>query len=1000
MLTPSRFTPAFRDCLCFARRLRRVVLPALALLSASAARAEAFHYAKAKEFNAITLNVPGDHLTLGEFFRACEQQTSFKLAYTQSAVPLTKEITVTRGAAVPLARLLTEASNAAGVVFKPMGRQIAVRARRADDIVVDESTAKPSAAVVAPESDVATEEAEVVQLKGVVVEGYRQGRARSLKQKRTQTNVADIVSADAMGNLPDRNVAEGIARLPGVNLSLDQGDGRYVSIRGIEPNLNQVTIDGATMAAPGGTRLGRATPLDTLGMGQVSEVEVIKTTTPDLDANAIGGTISLRSVSAFDRNERFLAGSFSINRNDTTHAIRPEGQFTFSDVFGANKHWGLAASAGYDERVFSNDWIQAGWGQTTINGATVYLPNDFEIKPEDGNRKRGGVNFNLEYRLDADTQVYFRPSYSSNRIYDHRYETIFSTTVSPTGVTLTSPTTGVFNAAGNRTERREFQVQQNQDLLSGVGGIKKTLGDLSLEGMVTYSDAKEDRAYFNVRQFRNASGQTGPISFDLSGFVPARWDGESGVDTPANYTLRTTRDDTGLVEEQTSTAKLDARYDLKPWLQRNGFVKAGFKYTDRQRTADLESRRLIPAGTWSLAQVGTLPSVAVYENRYASGFRLDWAKINSFIANNPSLTTFDGPNSAANSIEDDYDIDEKIYAGYGMASIDLGPLTLLGGVRWERTDATISAVEARTTGGSLIGRFPTTGSVAYDKVLPNAQAVYHVTRNLLARAAVTETIGRPAYEDARPLAQFRYDSLGAAATDPNFPYTGTLSVGNPGLKPYDSINTDLSLEWYTKDNGLISLAAFRKQIDDPIYTYAETQVNVVHSGIPLQRLDITGKRNANSGRISGLEIGFYQPFKFLPAPFDGFGLDANYTRINSRESIPTRPGENLPFFRQPGKIGNVTLFYEKFGFSGRIAWTYADEQIYTLGSAPLTDIYFKARQQFDLQLRYRITEHYSITGSVRNLTREPEQYSYGIRNLIQLSRLLDRDYKLGVDFNF
>ena len=116
--------------------------------------------------------------------------------------------------------------------------------------------------------------------------------------------------------------------------------------------------------------------------------------------------------------------------------------------------------------------------------------------------------------------------------------------------------------------------------------------------------------------------------------------------------------------------------------------------------------------------------------------------------------------------------------------------------------------------------------------------------------------------------------------------------------------------------------------------------------------------------------------------------------------IPTRPGEDIPFFRQPSKITNVTLFYEKYGFSARVAYSHADRQIYTLGSNILNDIYRNPRGQYDVQLRYRINQRYSVQGSIRNLTREPEKFSYGVNGLIRSSRLLDRDYKLGVSVNF
>lgn len=840
---------------------------------------------------------------------------------------------------------------------------------------------------------------EVLQLEKLVVEGYREGRSRALQQKQNQTNITDIVSADAIGNLPDRNVAEAIARLPGVNLSLDQGEGRYVSLRGVEPNLNQVLIDGATMAAPGGTRLGRAVPLDTLGTGQIAQIEVIKSVTPDLDANAIGGTINIKSASAFDRRERFLGGTIMGTRNETTGRSNPVLQLTYTDLIGARKDWGVAASVSYDQRDFANNWVQAAWSSFVYNGSTIYLPNDFEIKPEQGSLKRGGINLSFEYRPDQETQYFVRPSFSGTRSYQNRFETIFNPTPTTANVALTSATTGVFAAAGNRTERREFRILVDQSLVGVTAGLKKTLGRITLEPMVTYSGAKEDRGYFNVRQFRNATGATGPIAFDLGSFVPTRWDVDPAIEVPSRYSLRQTRDDTGLVQEDTFTAKTDLRWDLDQVMGRPGFLKTGVKFTRRARTADLESVRYIPVGNWNLGAVGTLPEVAVYHGRYTSGFRIDWDKTNAFIAANPTLLSYDAANSAANSIEDDYDIDEFIYSGYTMGRIKLGAVTLLAGARWERTDATIRAVEARNVAGTIVGRFPNSGSAAYDKVLPNLQGVYRPTDNLLLRAAVTQTIGRPAYEDARPLAQFRYDPI-AAPVNPAYGNTGTLTVGNPQLKPYDSSNLDLSMEWYVKGGGLLSVAWFHKDIKDPIYAYAETLQNTVYSGVGLQTLAVTGRRNAERGRINGWEFTLYQPLRFLPSPLDGLGVDGNLTLIDSRTVIPTRRGADLPFFRQPGRISSVAVFYEKYGFSARLAWTYADEQIYTLGSAPLSDIYRKSRGQYDVQIGYRLSAHYALTASVRNLTREPEEFSFGIRSLVQSSRLLDRDYRLGVNFNF
>lgn len=840
------------------------------------------------------------------------------------------------------------------------------------------------------------------RLAAYIVEGFLEGRAKALQQKREAINLLDVISADSVGNLPDRNVAEAVARIAGLNLLLEQGEGRYVSIRGAEPNLNQVMVDGATMAAPGGTRLGRAVPLDTLSAGQVSFIEVIKSPTPDLDANAIGGTVNIRTISAFDRKGRFVSGSLSGNRNGGTEQNHLASQVTYSDLFGPKNRWGLAASASYDKRSYENEWTQFGWTSVTIAGTPVYLPHDFEIKPEWGSKSREGANLNLEFRPDADTQFYLRSGYSHTDNPETRFEVIYSPNVAANNVTLTSPRAGTFNT-GNRSERRAFRYRVTQDLTNLAGGFKKSLGPFTIEPMATYSHAEEDRPYTTTREFRNASGATGPISFDFgSGFVPVRWDVDPAVDVPSKYLLSRTRDDTGTVDEKIYTAKADVRWDTLNLLGFPGYLKGGGKFLQRARLTNLESARLRPTGAaWNLGDTGTqLPSRSVYNRRFQSLFLPDIGAIDAFISARPTQVTHDLVGESTNSIEDDYQIAEYIYAAYAMAGIKIGRLRIVGGVRGENTNATIRAVEERTIGNAPPILFPSSGRKDYSNLFSNLQGLYRFTDRLQLRAAFTQTIGRPAYEDARSLAIFVYTPI-LNPPNPQFGNIGSVIVGNPALKPYAAKNYDLSLEWHARQSGgVLTLGAFRKDIANPIYTFIDTKLDVIYRGVGLQSLSYTGKFNGTTGRISGLEFSVHQPFRFLPKPWDRFGIDGNITAISSSEVVPTRPGEDIPFFRQPGKIRNLTLFFEEAGFSARIAYTYAGEQISSLGSNLLNDRYNRARRQYDGQVSFRLNRHYSVTAAVRNLTREPDELSFGIKNLVQSSRLLDRDYRVSLNFNY
>jgi outer membrane receptor protein involved in Fe transport len=172
----------------------------------------------------------------------------------------------------------------------------------------------------------------------------------------------------------------------------------------------------------------------------------------------------------------------------------------------------------------------------------------------------------------------------------------------------------------------------------------------------------------------------------------------------------------------------------------------------------------------------------------------------------------------------------------------------------------------------------------------------------------------------------------------------------------------------------------------------------VHDGIALEQLSIESVRNADKGHIDGVELAVYEPFSFLPEPFNRFGLDANITFIRSEVTVATRAGEDFPFFRQPDLLCNLTLFYETPRFSALVAWRYEDDQLDLLGAGRINDIWRKARGQLDAQIRWRFAPAWALTLALRNLTSEPEEFSYGYKNLMRTSRLLQRDLRLALEW--
>lgn len=397
----------------------------------------------------------------------------------------------------------------------------------------------------------------LMELEGIVVEGYLESRTMGMQQKRAAPNIMDVLSADAIGNLPDHNAAEAISRLPGVGLSLNQGEGVFVSIRGSEPNLNQVLLDGATMAAPGGTRLGRAVPLDVVSASSISQIEVIKSVTPDMDGNAVGGTVNIKTTSAFDSPDPVHRYTVEWNYNETRSKNDWAANATWADTLGADNNIGLAISVNFDQRSAQHESLQiGGFSLRSSDGLESWVPSNFQVKPHAIDRQRWGANINLEVRADPDTRYYLRPTFSNQIRWRNEDEVIFNFDNNANRITLTSPTTAVYQGGRIRVERREFRDRRDQTLFNVAAGMEKVIGNFTVESAITYSYAEEERVYNNSLQFRTGRGPHGDMTFDYSSFIPSISFANNGWNDPSVFPLRRTREDSGDLEEKTWTAKV------------------------------------------------------------------------------------------------------------------------------------------------------------------------------------------------------------------------------------------------------------------------------------------------------------------------------------------------------------------------------------------------------------------------------------------------------------
>jgi TonB-dependent receptor len=805
----------------------------------------------------------------------------------------------------------------------------------------------------------------------IVVIGFRVAQLTSLQAKKSAVGVLDAVTGDDAGKLPDMNAAESLQRVPGTSLTLDQGEGRYISIRGIDAGLNNVTIDGQTIGAPeaGDRRIA----LDTIPADVLSRLEVRKTITPDLDGNAVGGAINLVTPSAFDHAElQRVTGSAEIGYYDLNGESPTAGALTFSGRLGGDESFGLVLSASYSDRQYASENIQGGaeWEEE----GDYLIPDEYVLRDYELQRIRMGIVANFEYRPNDDLKLYWRNLWNEFEDTEQRQQAIIDYR---NGDLLDqTATSGTFTEAeGERLVK--FRREEQAIFNSTLGGEYK-FGRSTLSGSIGYGQADQDTPFDNEWSFESSDAFA--ATYDTSRFFWRVDGGEPFLDAAAyeyNEVVRARQ----LVEEDLLAAQIDFHQKLD-FGAYPGFWKVGAKFTGRDKESDAEGDVYDGFdGDFTLDSVARpgprdfLSSVARY---YNFGPRVDYGAAEAvFVGQRGSFERSD-LDSLEESLAADYTAAEDISAGYVMAGAELGRWSLVGGVRVERTDAEYSAFDLVFEDGDLDPDAVTLrkGGNDYTNYLPSLHAQYWLREDLIVRGAWTNTIGRPAYESLVPLREFEIDPDGSGG------FEGSVVEGNPQLDPLESMNFDLSVEWYPRPAGLVSIALFHKDIENPVYTEVTELEDEFYEGRFFSELSIERPRNAVDGQITGVEVNLQQQFTALPAPFDGFGAAVNYTWTDSEATIFGRDKE-VPFFLQPEHVGNVAVFYEKFGFEGRIAYTYRSDYLDEVAGDAEQDIYVDSRSQLDLKLAYAVAEHWRVFVEFRNLTDEPWRYLNGNKRLAE-----------------
>ncbi|MEP4889309.1 MAG: TonB-dependent receptor [Aliiglaciecola sp.] len=787
--------------------------------------------------------------------------------------------------------------------------------------------------------------APVKELENVIVYGQRAGQASAINLQRVADSIKSIVSADAIGQFPDQNAAEALQRLPGLSIERDQGEGRFVGIRGIDPNLNNVTINGVNVPSPeGGVR---SVALDVIPSELIQGLEVSKSVTSDMDADAIGGSIEVKSLSAFDRQGTSASVNVQASQNQLRDEISPKisGSVTnvFDDVFG------VAAALSYAKRDFGSDNIES-------NGDDEIEQRYYSIS-----RERIGAAVNLDFRPDFNNRYYLRTLYSSFADDEYRMANTFT-----------------FDGEDSEVERGSKDREETQTILSISAGGEHHIEDWLVEYQMGYSKADEDDPKALYYTF---VGENMAIDSDMQGQIPQITQDAGAMDL-GNYELDEVSLEKSLAEDTETMLKADFTrlFDL----QDGSFeLKFGAKYRAREKntTANIfiydgdfddidPSMFAIDQPDWGLGDFGPgldRSGLRQYFNQNAESFEL--AELDSEVESNGAS----------------YVSNEDIFAAYIMGRYEWQKLTVVAGVRYEDTDFDTSGmrvelIENEQTDVEEVVNTPWQSERSYDHLLPSLNLRYEFTDKLIARAAFTQTLSRPKFEDA---AAFQIIESKTEEDDGEFITEREAEVGNPELNPFESDNFDLTLEYYPGDIGVLSAGYFYKNIDNFVIT-ADVADLPEWDGFD----EVMQPINGESAKVSGLELSWVKAFD------NGLLLSANGT-FSSSDATTLLDGErfetSLP--NQSDKIGNVTVGYESNSMSLRLTMTYKSENLEEIDGDLIR--MEDDHQQLDFTSKYFIKQNMYLYFNAINITDEGFYNYFDQRSVNAQYEEYGRTFELG-----
>ncbi len=860
----------------------------------------------------------------------------------------------------------------------------------------------------------------------VVITAQAQGQMQAINQQLASNRIVNIVSDAKIQELPDFNAASAIGRLPGISTQKSSGEDNKIVVRGLAPQYNEVALGGITLANTGSTSIGstslglstsnsngtinssnsvsndRSVDLTMITPYMIKSIEVFKSLTPDMEANAIGGYVNmeLREAPSGLHGDALWQSGYTAKSNTygNYRAVVSGSDRFLDDQLGV---YILGNAEQYDR---SADNMNASYGtqnsQVGANGFRPVIVNSVSLNRHIETRERFGGNVILDYRLPFGSLKSVNMVSRLNQDYSN-YNTVLD----------------YQNANDKDLQFTYGEGNSHTDLAVNSLALATDFGFMSGEIKAANSYSRNHLPYSPFYQFQQNGALKGFTTADAN-ILP------ENLAHLVNYGPDSTTQLLSMslfgsdYRENDQTYKGDFKIPFSPAASFSGFFKFGGEYRynyiiNNQSTPYIQLNGSTDPSNTNVRKYlsGIYPNLRYYGGTgYLEGanFTSNNSKLLGSFLNNkfgdmywvPNTTI---PNGAINYIQahsslfaplqsdatgggwfdgpyqeltNDYKYVDRYYAGYLMSELDFGPnLLVVGGARYEETKSLYSAYNMQDSRNPLSQPYKAVTAYPENQYwLPQVQARYNVTEWSDLRYSYSQTLARPDYTQLSPHFNITPPTGGSS----------NVYAGNPSLKPAQAYNQDVLLTFHSNELGLLSIGGFYKEINH--FTFATSYK--LHSKSVWDKNGITGLDSLNSfapyvppdgstvytsinspytAYVRGLEADFQTRFWYLPAPLDGVVLGINYTRISSSANYPyyqeIQSGRNvIPVLStrtdrlvyQPNDVLNTYVGYDYGGFSGRVSFVFQGNVITNIGTYPEQEGFSKDYFRMDISARQKL----------------------------------------------